>query len=198
MIDEQHLLDDVPGLAIITCNSQKLVINSHVVCRGKYTVAKRRVWHPDVVPQIRRNVVQGSDARKRKPRIMPGLSQVHGHRGRLYDKQDQLPTSADNVTLLAFAAERRAAVRRAAAAPGCRYDRSISPPIWPTAANPPQMGQTDGRTPYRYIDPSAYCATSINNTMPKTELESTLRMHTFSEAAGSPRIESSSSRPTEP
>jgi len=29
----------------------------------------------------------------------------------------QLPTSADNVTLLAFAAERRAAVRRAA---GCR------------------------------------------------------------------------------
>jgi len=39
----------------------------------------------------------------------------------------QLPTSADSVTLLAFAAERRAAVRRAAAAPGGRHDRSISP-----------------------------------------------------------------------
>jgi len=34
----------------------------------------------------------------------------------------QLPTSADNVTLLAFAAARRAAVRPAATAPGgCRY-----------------------------------------------------------------------------
>jgi len=39
----------------------------------------------------------------------------------------QLPTSADNVALLAFAAACRAAVRRAAAAPGGGRYRSISP-----------------------------------------------------------------------
>ena len=44
----------------------------------------------------------------------------------------QLPTSADNVTLLVFAADRRPAVRRAAAAPLLRLSgpptlRSISP-----------------------------------------------------------------------
>ena len=39
----------------------------------------------------------------------------------------QLPTSADNVALLAVAAARRAAVRHAAAAPGGRRYRSISP-----------------------------------------------------------------------
>ena len=39
----------------------------------------------------------------------------------------QLPTLADNVTLLAFAAARRAVVRRAAAVPGGRRCRSISP-----------------------------------------------------------------------
>jgi len=45
----------------------------------------------------------------------------------------QRPTSADNVTLLAFAAERRAALRLAAAA----IDRYLLP-AEPTAANPPQ------------------------------------------------------------
>ena len=45
----------------------------------------------------------------------------------------QLPPSADNVTLLAFAPERRAAVAPAAAA----IDRYLLP-AGPTAANPPQ------------------------------------------------------------
>jgi len=67
----------------------------------------------------------------------------------------QLPTSADNVTLLAFAAaERRAAVRRV-------IDRYLLP-AGPTAANPPQRyavvdrwdRQTDRRTPYRFTDPA--------------------------------------------
>jgi len=54
----------------------------------------------------------------------------------------QLSTSADNVTLLAFAAE-----RRATAATGDRY----LPPAGPTAANPPHRMQrsidgTDRRT----------------------------------------------------
>jgi len=55
-------------------------------------------------------------------------------------------TAAVNVTLLAFASDDRAAVRRAAAAPlllgaerPCN-SRSIScPPVGPTAANPPHV-----------------------------------------------------------
>jgi len=60
----------------------------------------------------------------------------------------QLPTSADNASLLASAAE-----RRAAAAAGSRCCRSVSPIRRPTAANPTaaasrghQMGQTDRQT----------------------------------------------------
>ena len=61
-----------------------------------------------------------------------------------YDVCVQLPTSADSVTLLAFAAERRAAVRRC---------RSISP-AWRAHDSKPaaaacggrMMGQTDRRT----------------------------------------------------
>jgi len=55
----------------------------------------------------------------------------------------QLPPSADNVTLLAFAAE-----RRAAAALGGRYTTlsiDISLPAGPTAANPPQRHASVGR-----------------------------------------------------
>jgi len=50
------------------------------------------------------------------------------------------------------------------------------PPAGPTAANPPiavdaaQDGtdrqkdkRTDGRTPYRYLDPAAYCASNVNS-----------------------------------
>ena len=51
-----------------------------------------------------------------------------------------LPTSADNVTLLTFAAE-----RRAAAAPRLRSYRSIYPD-GPIAANPPTRHGTDTRT----------------------------------------------------
>jgi len=55
------------------------------------------------------------------------------------NKSVQLPTSADNVTLLAFAAERRAAERRAAAGRPAAdaVDRHLLL-AGPTAANPPQ------------------------------------------------------------
>ena len=47
--------------------------------------------------------------------------------------------AADNVSLLSFAAERRAAVRRAARCPTAATVIDIScPPAGPTAANPPQ------------------------------------------------------------
>ena len=75
----------------------------------------------------------------------------------------QLPTYADNVTLLAFAAaERRAAVRRV-------IDRYLLP-AGPTAANPPQRyavvdrwdrqtgGQTDTVSFYRSC---AYCSSTV-------------------------------------
>jgi len=62
---------------------------------------------------------------------------------------NQLPTSVNNVALPAFAAERRAVGRPEAAV----VDR--------------QTGQTDIQTdrwtPYRYIQPSAYYASSVNN-----------------------------------
>jgi len=57
------------------------------------------------------------------------LLRIHHHQQQQQQQQQrhhqvcvQLPTPADNATLLAFAAE-----RRAAAAPGGRRDRSISP-----------------------------------------------------------------------
>jgi len=71
-----------------------------------------------------------------------------------------------NTSLLAFAAERPEPVT---------VDRYL-PPARPTAANSPYAaaatqdridrqlgGLTDGRTPYRYIEPAAYYATSVNN-----------------------------------
>ena len=68
------------------------------------------------------------------------------------------------MTLLAFAAERRA-VEHPAAAVVDRYLLLAGP----TAANPLQrratMGKTDrqtnGRTTYRYIDPAAYYVSSV-------------------------------------
>ena len=57
------------------------------------------------------------------------------------------------MTLLASAAVRRAAVRRAAAAP--LLQRS--------AAGTDR--RTDGRTPYHYIDPAANYASSVNETV---------------------------------
>ena len=69
----------------------------------------------------------------------------------------QLPTSADNVTLLAFADERPAAAA---------VDRYLLP-VGPTAANPTAHAaaaidkwdrQTDRPTPYRYADPAATAA----------------------------------------
>ena len=71
----------------------------------------------------------------------------------------QLHTSADNVTLLAFAAD---------PCRPCCCDRSISPAC---RANSSKYAaavdiwdrQTDGRTPYRYIDAAAY---DVNRTVP--------------------------------
>jgi len=79
------------------------------------------------------------------------------------------------VTLLAFAAVRRAAVAPLLLDAGrAAIDRYIGP-ARPTAANPPQRHaadsmqsiaetdrRTDRRTPYRYIDPAAYYASSVD------------------------------------
>ena len=63
------------------------------------------------------------------------------------DKSVQLPTSADSVTLLAFAAERRPC-----------SSRLISPARLPCRGvwrpNDGVGGRTDRRTPYHYIDPT--------------------------------------------
>ena len=74
----------------------------------------------------------------------------------------QLPTSAGNVSLLAFAAERRAAVRHVARRPaGGRLRRAISPAHgYAAAAVDRRERRTDGRTPsdrciifaYQYLD----------------------------------------------
>ena len=70
---------------------------------------------------------------------------------------------AVNITLLAFAADRRAAVDmdRKAAAPAAAVDRyRLRLSAGPTAANPPHAavaGELDRRTPYRYIDPAVIC-----------------------------------------
>jgi len=63
------------------------------------------------------------------------------------DKSVQLPTSADSVTLLAFAAERRPCSSRliSPARPPCRG-------VW--RPNDGTDGRTDRRTPYHYIDPT--------------------------------------------
>ena len=67
----------------------------------------------------------------------------------------QLPTSAVNVALPAFAAARRAAAPCCCGTGRAAVDR-YRPPAGPTAANPPHASaaeesdrRTDGRTPYR-------------------------------------------------
>jgi len=76
------------------------------------------------------------------------------------------------VTLLAFAAGRRAAVRRCCWAPAVQQSIDISCPPGPQQQTHRALLQlsiagTDrpsgGRTPYRYIDPAAYYASSVNN-----------------------------------
>ena len=73
--------------------------------------------------------------------------------------QLRLPTSADNVTLLACAAERRAALRRPIDISCVQGPVSASSKTAATACSGRQTGQTDGltdgRTPYRGIDPDA-------------------------------------------
>ena len=80
----------------------------------------------------------------------------------------QLPTSADNVALLAFAA----AARRAAAAAGGLRCRSVSPVRRAHNSKPATaacsgryMQQTDGRTPHRYIDPVTYYASTVSKSI---------------------------------
>ena len=71
------------------------------------------------------------------------------------------------MTLLAFAAE-----RRAAAAPAVQQSMDVCClPAGPTAANPPHAAaavdrwdrQTDGRTPYRYTDSATCYVSTVNN-----------------------------------
>ena len=78
------------------------------------------------------------------------------------------PASDINVTLPAFASERRAAARAVALLlPGARRCRSTSL-ARRAHSNKPTCGarwdrQTNERAPYRYTDPAAYYARSINN-----------------------------------
>ena len=83
-----------------------------------------------------------------------------------------LYSSCKRDTILAFAADRRSAVRRAAAAPlllGARraaIDRYCLPAVnQPNAAAAVDRWdrRTDGRTPDLYIDPASYFANSVNN-----------------------------------
>jgi len=71
-----------------------------------------------------------------------------------------LVTSAVNMTLPAFAAERRAAARAAAPLPCARRCRSMSPADGGSAANPPHaaaaVDRWDGRTPDRYMNPAVH------------------------------------------
>ena len=79
------------------------------------------------------------------------------------------------MTLLAFAAE-----RRCCRAPGV-VDRYVLP-AGPTAANPLHAAaavdrwdsETDGRTPYRYIDSAAYYASFVNEYLLITDLATML------------------------
>jgi len=74
--------------------------------------------------------------------------------------------------LLAFAADRRAAVDmdRKAAAPAADVQQSIDIACprgpWQQTRRTPRLrykiGQTNGRTPYRCIEPAAYYASSVN------------------------------------
>ena len=85
----------------------------------------------------------------------------------IYQVSVQHPTSAVNVTLLAFAAE-----RRAAAAERCGRAASIDISCPPGAqqqthssavqqANDGTEAQTDRRTPDRYIEPAAYSMQAV-------------------------------------
>jgi len=76
----------------------------------------------------------------------------------------QPSTAAVSVTLLAFAADRRAAVRVAEAArrfwaPTTRRCRSIFPaPMTASSKSTARDRQTVGRTPDRYTDPAPHSA----------------------------------------
>jgi len=65
--------------------------------------------------------------------------------------------SADNKTLLSVAAECWPCSNRSIS-PACQAHS-----IKPTTCCCWQMGRKDGRTPYSYIDPAAYYASSVNN-----------------------------------
>ena len=77
------------------------------------------------------------------------------------------------MTLLAFAADRRAAVAPLLLSVGrAAIDRYLLP-AGPKAANPPHAAsavdswdrRTDGRTLCRYTDPAAYNASRVNKTL---------------------------------
>ena len=73
--------------------------------------------------------------------------------------------SADNMTLLAFAATRRTAadMDRKTVSPAADAIDIACLRGPQQQCGGPMLGQTDGRTPYRYIVPAAYYATSVNN-----------------------------------
>jgi len=73
--------------------------------------------------------------------------------------------SADNMTLLAFAATRRttADMDRKTVAPAADAIDIACLRGPQQQCGGPMLRQTDGRTPYRYIVPAAYYATSVNN-----------------------------------
>jgi len=84
----------------------------------------------------------------------------------------QLPTSADNVTLLALLLNAPCCCAPCCCgAPDGRTDRSISPARRAHSSKPAAAacsGQWENRrthkwTPYRHIEPAAYIATSVKN-----------------------------------
>ena len=76
--EQLDLLHDVPDVAS-TCNFHEPFVHD-----GVSFIHNERIWKPDVVPEVHTNVVQSTGARKRKPWITPGLSQIQSHGSRLY------------------------------------------------------------------------------------------------------------------
>jgi len=82
-----------------------------------------------------------------------------------FNKSVQLHASANNVTLLAFAADYRAAAPSpAVAVDRCRLaaGHTTASPTHTAAVVDRRDRQTDERTPYRYIQPVAYYASSVS------------------------------------
>jgi len=133
-------------------------------CVSRYSMAANRLWYPYTMMEPRPSRSSAPSV----PRI-PGAveSCLHWPENERMSKRVcvRLPTSADNVTLPAFAADCRARSRCCRAAHGGQTistgRRAHGSKPAAAACGGQMMGQTDGRTLYRYIDPAAYYASSV-------------------------------------